>query len=166
MTTSGAPIRLATSVLLVIGIVSAPRAEQGVVTISGVPHPLTLTHDDLAKMPRKTYRASSATYEGVPIHEILTRAGVPEGEALRGAELAKAVLITGADGYRVVFSPAEFDSAFTDRVSLLADTKDGQPLSGNAAPYQVVIEGEKRPARWVRQVVSIELVPVGGTVHR
>lgn len=165
MTTSSLPVRLVTTVLLVFGLVGEPRARQAVVTVTGTPHSLTLTHDELAKMPRKTYRASNATYEGVPIREILTRAGVPGGEALRGSDLAKAVVITGADGYRVVFSPAEFDPAFTDRVSLLADTKDGQPLSGNAAPYQVVLEGEKRPARWVRQVVSIELVPVVGSAR-
>ncbi len=56
-----------------------------------------------------------------------------------------------------MFNPAEFDPAFTDRVSLLADTKDGQALSGSAAPFQLVLDGEKRPARWVRQVVSIEV---------
>ena len=36
--------------------------------------------------------------------------------------------------------------------------KDGEPLAGNAAPFQLIMTGEKRPARWVRQVVSIEIV--------
>lgn len=45
--------------------------------------------------------------------------------------------MTGADGYKV---------------------SDGQPLGGSAAPYQLILEGEKRPARWVQQVVSLEVV--------
>lgn len=86
---------------------------------------------------------------------------MPAGEALRGNALATAVVVTGADGYRVVFGLAEFDAAFTDRIAILADRKDCAALAGNAAPFQLVIMGEKRPARWVRQVVSIELVAVG-----
>jgi hypothetical protein len=39
----------------------------------------------------------------------------------------------------------------------VAYKKDGVPLAGNAAPLQVIVSGEKRPARWVRQVVSIEV---------
>ena len=116
-------------------------------------------------MPRTTVTASahhvSGTWEGVAVRELLTRAGVPAGDTLRGATLATAVVVTGADGYRAVFGVAEFDPAFTDRVAILADRKNGAPLAGNAAPFQLVVLAEKRPARWVRQVVSIELVALG-----
>ena len=59
---------------------------------------------------------------------------------------------------RLLARRIEFDAQFTDRVAILADRKDGAPLAGNAAPFQLVITGEKRPARWVRQVTSIDLV--------
>jgi hypothetical protein len=98
-------------------------------------------------------------YEGVTVRELLTRAGVPSGADLRGAELAKTVIVTGADGYRAAFGLAEFDPGFTDRVSIVADRKDGLPLGENAAPFQIILTDEKRPARWVRQVVSIEVRP-------
>src|SRR5260370_40091936 len=84
-------------------------------------------------------------YEGVTIREILTLAGVPAGEKLRGAELAKTVIVTGADGYRAAFGVAEFDAAFTDRVSILADRKDGVALTRTAAPFPLIFAGEKRP---------------------
>jgi DMSO/TMAO reductase YedYZ molybdopterin-dependent catalytic subunit len=139
----------------------AQQAAATTVKITGGPHPLELTRADLLMMPRTKLKATSHdvtnVYEGVSMRELLTRAGVPEGESLRGADLAKSVMITGADGYKVAFGIAEFDPAFTDRVSLLADTKDGEPLTGNAAPFQLVLEGEKRPARWVRQVIAIEI---------
>jgi DMSO/TMAO reductase YedYZ molybdopterin-dependent catalytic subunit len=127
-----------------------------------IPHPLRLSASDLAAMPRRAVTASahhvSGTWEGVEIRELLTRAGVSAGDALRGPALATAVVVTGADGYRMVFAIAELDPAFTDRVAILADRKDGAPLPPNAAPFQLIMTGEKRPARWVGQVVAIELM--------
>jgi DMSO/TMAO reductase YedYZ molybdopterin-dependent catalytic subunit len=129
--------------------------------VGDVPKPLTLTASDLAAMPRVTVTTSAqnqgGAYEGVTMRELLSRAGVAAGEALRGAELAKTVIVTGADGYRVAFGLAEFDPGFTDRVSILADRKDGAPLARSAAPFQLILTREQRPARWVRQVVSIEV---------
>ena len=89
----------------------------------------------------------------------MTRVGVPTGADLRGPELAKTVIVTGADGYRVAFAMAELDPGFTERICILADRRDGAPLPANAAPFQVILSGELRPARWVRQVVSIEVRP-------
>jgi hypothetical protein len=136
----------------------APRAHA--VRISG-PRPVTVSAAELAALPHTTVKASAhdqeAVYEGVSLRELLTRAGVPAGEALRGRDLALAVVVTGADGYRVAFGVAEFDPAFTDRIAILADKKDGAALTGNEAPFQLVLTGEKRPARWVRQVVSLEV---------
>ena len=91
------------------------------------------------------------------MRELLTRAGVPSGAALRGRELAAAVVVTGADGYTVAFGIGEFDVGFTDRVTILADRRDGAALGGNEGPFQLIVPGEKRPARWVRQVASIEV---------
>jgi hypothetical protein len=45
----------------------------------------------------------------------------------------------------------------TDHVILLADTKDGQPLPPREGPFRIVVPGEKRPARWVRQVTALEV---------
>ena len=117
-------------------------------------------------MPHQTVTASahdrSDRYDGVPVIELLKRAGAPDGEAIRGPELAKYVVVTGADGYRAVFVLAELAAAFSDRVILLADRRDGGELPENALPYQVIVPGEKRPARWVRQVVSIEVMEAPG----
>ena len=41
-----------------------------------------------------------------------------------------------------------------------ADLSSRRPLREYAAPFRLVLTGEKRPARWVRQVVSIEVVQV------
>lgn len=139
------------------------RAQDGVLRVTGtVPHALTLNRDEVANMPHQSVTASaqnqSGRFDGVPLIELLKRAGVPTGEAIRGPELAKCVVVTGADGYRVVFALAELDAAFTDRIVLLADKRNGATLPDDALPYQLIVPGEKRPSRWVRQVVSIEVV--------
>jgi hypothetical protein len=130
------------------------------------PRAITVSAAELATMPRSAVTVSSrgqqTTYEGVSIRELLTRVGVPSGEALRGRELSNVVVVTGADGYRVAFGVAEFDPGFTDRLSILADKRNGASLAGNEAPFELILSGEKRPARWVRQVISIEIQAVGG----
>ena len=56
------------------------------------------------------------------------------------------VLVEATDGYRAVFSLAELDPELTDRVILLADTKDSQPLPPREGPFRIIVPGEKRPA--------------------
>ena len=57
----------------------------------------------------------------------------------------------------MIFALADFDAGFTDRVPILADTKDGEALPATEAPFHLIIPGEKRTARWARQVVRIEV---------
>jgi hypothetical protein len=89
--------------------------------------------------------------------DVLKNAGVPAGDALRGAELSRYIVVTGVDGYRAVFALAELDPAFTDHPALLADRRDGAALADNARPFVVVTPGDKRPTRWVRQAIRIDV---------
>ncbi|HLH16612.1 MAG TPA: molybdopterin-dependent oxidoreductase [Bryobacteraceae bacterium] len=125
--------------------------------------PLALTMEQLAAMPRvsvrvQTHDGQEHTYEGVPLAEILKRAGQPSGEDLRGKLLSRYVLATAHDGYRVVFALPELDPAFTDARALLADRVDGKPLAAPEGPLRIVIPAERRPARWVRMVEKIEIL--------
>ena len=62
-----------------------------------------------------------------------------------------------ADGYQAVFALPELDPAFNDRVIILADRFDGSPLTARDGSWQIVVVGEKRQARWVRQVVALTI---------
>jgi hypothetical protein len=71
-----------------------------------IPAPLVLKAEDLARMPRETVSVADqdgtkVNYEGVPLNEILKRAGVPLGKELRGKALASYVLAKAHDGYQV-----------------------------------------------------------------
>jgi DMSO/TMAO reductase YedYZ molybdopterin-dependent catalytic subunit len=127
-----------------------------------IDRPLVMRLADLHALPRKRVtvtndRGVRVTYEGVPVVELLQRAGVPMGKQLRGARMKFYVIVDASDGYQVVFALPEFDSGFTDRIILLADRRDGHPLSAPEGPFRIVVPGEKRHARWVREVVDLNI---------
>ncbi|HXO44630.1 MAG TPA: molybdopterin-dependent oxidoreductase [Candidatus Cybelea sp.] len=154
---------------------TSPPATQGAATDSK-PHgaqlaiggdvatPLSVSVADLGGFPRKAvtvmneHTGKQETYQGVLLAELLKRAGVPQGSALRGAAMATYVLAEGEDGYRVVFSLAELDSGIEDADVLVADTMDGGPIPDKLGPLRLIAPHEKRPARWVRMLRSITVV--------
>lgn len=127
--------------------------------------PLVVTATDLKSMRRTTIRVlnthsnKTETYEGVPLALFLSKAGLPQGEQIRGPWMATYVLVEAAEGYRVLFSLSELDSSFLDSEVLVADTMDGAPLTGDQGPYKLVAPHDRRPGRWVRMVKSITIVP-------
>jgi DMSO/TMAO reductase YedYZ molybdopterin-dependent catalytic subunit len=129
-----------------------------------VPNALTLTAENLAQMPRETaalpneHDTTQASYEGVPLREILKKAGAPFGHDLRGKALTSYVLAKAGDGYQVIFTLAELDADLANERILVADKRGGQPLSAHEGPLRLVVAGDKRPARSVRMLQEIEVV--------
>lgn len=123
-----------------------------------------LTRADIEALPRTNVTVAAgdtpATFVGVPLRAVLEKAGVSFGESLRGKRLASCLLAEAADGYRVLFTLPELDSAFTDKQIVLAFSKNGKPLDEKGGPYRIVIPDEKRMARWVRQVTTLKIVEV------
>ncbi|MFD1467686.1 molybdopterin-dependent oxidoreductase [Hymenobacter caeli] len=125
----------------------------------------TLTAADLAALPRREVRATghdghAHTYQGVALTDLLALVGGPQGKAIHGPVLAQVLVAEAADGYRVVFALPELDAAFATQTVVLATGRDGQPLPAEAGPCQIIVPQEKRPARWVRQVLRLRLVRV------
>jgi DMSO/TMAO reductase YedYZ molybdopterin-dependent catalytic subunit len=150
--------------LLVAALGFAQTPAPTIQVTGAVKQPLTLTADDLAKMPRSTVKTShqgiETVYEGVLLHEILTRAGAAQGETLRGKALASYVLAEAQDGYQVVFSLAELDPAFIDQEILLADTANGKPLFGEQGRFRLIVPKDKPGARSIRMLTKLEVVQV------
>lgn len=136
---------------------------QTVLTISGeVTKPLTMQAADLQAMAHTTVTAKDRdgkdhTYSGVPLADLLKQAGATMGGELRGENLTKFVLVKAVDGYEVLFALPEIDADFATRTIILADNVDGAPLPQGVGPYRMVVPGEKKPARWIREVKSIEV---------
>ncbi len=130
-----------------------------------VPNHLDLGLADIAAFQRQTIRVTDekgnrVEYGGVPVAEILEKAGAPLGKELKGPNMALGLIASAADGYRVLFSLAEFDAAFSDRVIVLADRRDGKPLDTREGPLRFVVRGDKRHARWIRGVTTLEVLRV------
>jgi hypothetical protein len=159
--------RLALVLLIVAAFATGPGAQQtSLLRIGGaVARPLALSASDFGSMRHQQVSVEAddenGVFGGVALIDLLSRAGVPSGNDLEDTDLTKIVLITGADGHRAAFALAELDSGFTDRVILVADSKDGKPLTKEAAPYQLVVPGEKRPGRWVRHIIAIDVFDPG-----
>jgi DMSO/TMAO reductase YedYZ molybdopterin-dependent catalytic subunit len=143
---------------------AAQPAAPATLTITGdIATPLTLKAEDLASMPRekgtvKEQDGTTVEYEGVPLREVLKRAGAPLGNQLRGKALASYIVAKAHDGYEVVFTLGEIDAAFANEQILVADKLNGKPLFGYQGPLRLTIPADKAGARSVRMLESIEVV--------
>jgi DMSO/TMAO reductase YedYZ molybdopterin-dependent catalytic subunit len=130
-----------------------------------VPKPLVLSDANLAAFGEQTVnvtdeKGNPASYSGVPVAAILAKAGAPLGKDLHGANMAIGVIAEAPDGYRVLFPITDFDPAFSDRTVLLVDRRDGKALDSREGPLRLVVPGDKRHARWVRGITSLDVVKV------
>ena len=140
----------------------APPA--AVLAVQGdIPSPLSLTADDLAKMPRETASVpapdgTKIVYEGVTLLAVLQKAGAPFGKQLRGKVLSTYVRAKAMDGYQVIFTLGELDPDFGNETILLADKRDGKPLPDKQGPLRLVCPNDHEGARSVRMLQSLEVV--------
>jgi hypothetical protein len=121
------------------------------------------TLDELKAMPQKTvtvhnpHTNADETYSGVLLMDLLAKEGAPHGHDLHGKGLAEYVVATGSDGYKAVLALAEVDPEFHPGDVIVADVMDGKPLDVKTGPFRLVITEDKRPARSVHNLVTIEV---------
>jgi len=140
-----------------------PVARPGAVVLYGeIDAPITLTLQELEALPQVTvegtpHGGTASRYTGPTLQAVLTPARLPAGPALRGSEMMRYVVVEAADGYRALFALAELDSEFRAATPILALSQNGEPLGDDDGPFQVVVPGENRHARWVRQVTCLRI---------
>lgn len=150
-------------VLLVCLLTGVRSQAQTVLTVTGeVTKPLTLQAADLKAMAHtqvtgKDRDGKEHQYTGILVVDLLKQAGATVGGELRGENLTKYVIVKAVDGYEVLFALPELDTEFASRSIILADSVDGTPLGSGVGPYRIIVPGEKKPARWIREVKSIEV---------
>lgn len=137
--------------------------------VPGPSEPLKITFGDksatwtaatLAALPHKTFTVHNEhtkgdeTYSGVQLIDLLTPLGVHAQP--RGKDLRLYVVAAGSDAYEAVYSIGEVTPDVHDATVIVADTENGKPLMDDG-PLKLVATGEKRPARWVRNLVAIRV---------
>jgi hypothetical protein len=123
------------------------QVEWAAAAFASLPHSTITVYNQHAK--------TNQTYSGVPLIDLLTSLGVPAKPQSKDFRLY--VVAEGSDGYQVVYSIGEITPDVHDGTVLVADAMDGKPL-GNNGLFQLVATGEKRPARWVRNLVAIRVL--------
>ena len=124
--------------------------------------PLVLEPSDLKAYPHATIKVhndhtnADESYSGVALADLLSKQGAHLGKDLHGKALANYVVATGSDGYKVLLSVAEIDPAFHSGQVIVADQLDAIPFEKDG-PHKLIVSEDKRPARWVRNLVSIEI---------
>ncbi|HTX77574.1 MAG TPA: molybdopterin-dependent oxidoreductase [Terracidiphilus sp.] len=116
-------------------------------SFAALPHVTVNVYNEHAK--------ANQTYSGVPLIALLKPLGVPDKP--HGKDFRLYLVAEGSDGYQVVYSVAEVTPDVHDATILVADSMDGKPMGDNG-PLQLVATGEKRPARWVRNLVAIRVM--------
>jgi hypothetical protein len=139
-----------------------PEIGPATVTITGVSgRAIDLSAADLFHLPQYTVRTADhgtpTTFVGVLLTDLLAKVDLPTGDKFHDTAAGYYLLVEGADGYRAVFAWAELDSTFMDKSVYLVTHRDGKPLSAKDGPFQLVAPGEKRNARWVRQVTALTI---------
>jgi hypothetical protein len=122
-------------------------AEWTPATLAALPHTTVTVYNEHAK--------ANQTYSGVPLIDLLKKLGVPDKP--HGEQFKIYLLAVGSDGYEVVYSLGEVAPDVHDGTVLVADSQDGKPI-GVDGPLKMVVTGEKRPARWVRNLVTIRVL--------
>ena len=125
--------------------------------------PIVLSQAELKSLPhitvtvQNTHADEKETYSGVRLADLCTKLGAPLGKELRGKAMVSYIKASAPDGYAVVFSIAEIDPEFHSGEIIVADQMNGQPLDARSGPFKLVATEDKRPARWVRNVTTLEL---------
>ncbi len=115
-------------------------------TLAALPHVTVTAHNEHTK--------ADETYSGVPLIALLTPLGVTDKP--RGKDLRLYIVAAGSDGYEVVYSIGEVTPDVHDATVLVADKENGEPQNADG-PLKLIATGEKRPARWVRNLVAIKV---------
>jgi hypothetical protein len=118
---------------------------------------------ELALLQQRTITATDhgtpVTFQGVLLTDMLAKVATPAGGKYRHTAASYYLVAEGRDGYRAVFAWAELDPSFMDKAVYVVSKRDGKPLPDNDGPFELVVPGEKRNARWVRQLTVLRLEP-------
>jgi hypothetical protein len=160
------------AVTLLVLALALPGVARGQTSLQLVSESGTVTElpvDSLRAMPQVELRGRihdgpEIVFRGPALDAVLARAGAPQGRDLRGPALRLVVLAEARDGYAVVYSLAELSPDLGARRGIIAVEQDGQPLSEKDGPLRIVLEGEQRPARWIRMLERLRIVRVGKQV--
>lgn len=150
--------------MLALLLIALPLGAQSIVVRRADGSDVTLDAARIASLPRVRFEAAdhgtTKRFEGVEVTALLRAAEAGPVDSLRGAALRRALVFVGRDGYTGLIALPELDTGLGATKVYAVDRENGAPLSAEHGPWRVVIVGDNRGARWVRQLMRIEVVQV------
>jgi hypothetical protein len=156
-------LRTFTFLLWILAGATLAASAQAALKIENGSQQASVSLNSLKTMPHMTvtvhnpHTNADETYSGVPLLELLKQVGAPVGHDVHGKALSEFIVATGSDGYKAVLALAEVEPDFHPGDVLVADAMDGKPLDAKSGPFKLVVTEDKRPARSVHNLVSVEL---------
>lgn len=153
----------------------APAGAGGVsdsLTLSGkVADPTIVTPETLAALNQSetvkaTYTSGAGqvtdTYTGVSLWTLIQDAGLLTDPSVKNDLLRFAVVATGSDGYRAVFSLGEIAPNFGNQPDLVAyaDTAGQLGSGGSQGAIRLVVPGDQAGGRYVSNLTSLQVIDV------
>jgi hypothetical protein len=120
---------------------------------------------ELQALPQKTltvhneHTKTDETYTGVALSDLLAKYGAPFDKENEKRIFHSYLRVEGTDHYYVVYSASEVQESIHNAEVIVAASLNGKPLADDGQ-IKLVASGEKRPARWVRNLLAITLVTV------
>lgn len=154
---------LAPCLVLLTCAAQQPHTGADTLTLAGPGQQIKVTLGALKAMHQVTIKVMNnhehvqQSYTGVPLVELMRKVGAPEAAGVRGKALSEYIVATGSDNYHAVLALAEIEPAFHPGTVLVADMLDGKPLDSKQGPLKLVVEEDHEPARWVHNLVGLEL---------
>lgn len=150
--------------IAVLGFFASVAVCQGpaTLTVQGIGgKSVVLSASDLSSLPQQSVKTTDhgtpVTFGGVLLKDVLAKVDLPIGEKFHTTAASHYLFVEAKDGYRAVFAWVEIDPAFTDAKVYLVTKRDGKPLPDKDGPIQLVAPGDKRGARWARQVAALKI---------
>lgn len=145
-------------------LIALPLGAQSIVVRRADGSDVTLDAARLARLPRVIFEAPdhghTTRFEGVELASVLLAAEAGPVDSLRGAALRRALVFVGRDGYTGLIALPELDTTLGATKVYVVDRENGTPLSAEHGPWRIVVVGDSRASRWVRQLMRIEVVQV------
>jgi hypothetical protein len=145
------------------GLLLAQRDTASVRVRHGDACQATITLAQVRVMPQHTAvitgkDGEQRTYTGALLKEVMMQACPSVAAIEKRTMVATLVQVDASDGYRAVVAMTETDSSFRAQPVLLTWQCDGKPLSDHDGPFQLVVPEDRRHARNVRKVTSLEVI--------
>ncbi len=141
----------------------AERSTTLTLTVGGSSHQLSPAA--LAALPQShlmvhnSHTNRDEDYSGVSLADLLAFAGLPFTKETQPTYLHSYLRAQGTDFYFVLYSASEVQPELSASSVLIATRLDGHDLGADGV-FKLVSSSDKRPARWVRNLLSLTLVTV------